>query len=370
MKRKIIFWAVLLGLFSCEKKENLERISSKEKDDSLKKIESPQLEEKLKKDVINIVAVGDIMIGSAYPSKKYLPKDDATGSFSEVKNHLKGDIVFGNLEGVFLDEGESQKCEDKEPQSCYVFRMPERYGKIIKEAGFNLMSTANNHAGDFGLLGRKTTAKVLDDAGIYHAGTKEYPVVIFEKDNIKYGFCAFAPNKNMLSLLDVKKAKEIVRELKSQTDITIVSFHGGAEGTEHVRVPKKAEIFYGENRGDVHHFARAVVDAGADIVLGHGPHVTRAVEVYKNKFIAYSLGNFNTYGRFSLTGDKGIAPLLDIKLKSNGDFLSAKVVSVKQTKEKGLELDAENRAFQRIKQLTKLDFPEQNLKFEENTIKL
>ena len=113
-----------------------------------------------------------------------------------------------------------------------------------------------------------------------------------------------------------------------------------------------------------------MVDAGADIVLGHGPHVIRAVEVYKNKFIAYSLGNFNTYGRFSLTGDKGIAPLLDIKLKSNGDFLSAKVVSVKQTKEKGLELDAENRAFQRIKKLTKLDFPEQNLKFEENTIKL
>ena len=144
MKRKIIFWAVFLGLFSCEKKENLEKISSKESDDSLKKIELPQPEEKLKKDVINIVAVGDIMIGSAYPSKKYLPKDDAAGSFSEVKNHLKGDIVFGNLEGVFLDEGESQKCEDKEPQSCYVFRMPERYGKIIKEAGFNLMSTANN----------------------------------------------------------------------------------------------------------------------------------------------------------------------------------------------------------------------------------
>jgi len=134
VKRKIIFWAVLLGLFSCEKKENLEKISSKESDDSLKKIERPQPEEKIKKDVINIVAVGDIMIGSAYPSKKYLPKDDAAGSFSEVKNYLKGDIVFGNLEGVFLDEGESQKCEDKEPQHCYVFRMPERYGKIIKEA--------------------------------------------------------------------------------------------------------------------------------------------------------------------------------------------------------------------------------------------
>ena len=97
MKRKIIFWTVLLGLFSCEKKENLEKISSKESDDPLKKIELPQPEEKLKKDIINIVAVGDIMIGSAYPSKKYLPKDDAAGSFSEVKNHLKGEIVFWNL---------------------------------------------------------------------------------------------------------------------------------------------------------------------------------------------------------------------------------------------------------------------------------
>ena len=93
MKRKIIFWTVLLGLFSCEKKENLERISSKENDDSLKKIERPQPEEKIKKDVINIVAVGDIMIGSAYPSKKYLPEDD----FSPLKNFLPHHL----LEDIF-----------------------------------------------------------------------------------------------------------------------------------------------------------------------------------------------------------------------------------------------------------------------------
>lgn len=75
--------------------------------------------------------------------------------------------------------------------------MPERYGKIIKEAGFNLLSVANNHTGDFEELGRKRTAKILDDLGIYYAGYKEKPYEIFEQNGIKYGFCAFASNRNM-----------------------------------------------------------------------------------------------------------------------------------------------------------------------------
>ena len=115
---------------------------------------------------------------------------------------------------------------------------------------------------------------------------------------------------------------------------------------------------------DVYKFAYSVIDGAADIVLGHGPHVTRAVELYKNKFIAYSLGNFNTYGRFSLKGLKGIAPLLDIKLNNKGDFLYAKVVPIKQTKAAGLRLDNDCKAFEELKRLTRLDFPETALKFE------
>ena len=346
------------------------------------------------KDTISIVAVGDMMIGSGFP-EGHLPKDDARKSFKYVKNFLKGDVVFGNLEGVLLDRGDSDKCKkckdverketvlieknkefykkeedkpitdkEKEEESCYVFRMPERYGKIIKEAGFNLLSTANNHANDFGYIGRKTTAKVLDKVGIQHAGPVEKKSVVFEKEGVKYGFCAFSPNANMLTVNNIKRETTLVQQLRTQANIVIVSFHGGAEGAPYTRVPRDKEVFYGENRGDVYKFAHSVIDAGADVVLGHGPHVTRAVELYKNKFIAYSLGNFNTYGRFSLKGLKGIAPLLDIKLNNKGDFLYAKVVPIKQTKAAGLRLDNDCKAFEELKRLTRLDFPETALKFE------
>src|SRR4051812_44441429 len=71
------------------------------------------------KDTISIVAVGDMMLGSAYPNKSGLPPDDATGSFENVQEFLKGDIVFGNLEGCFLDNGKSTKCKDPNSNSCF-----------------------------------------------------------------------------------------------------------------------------------------------------------------------------------------------------------------------------------------------------------
>lgn len=321
------------------------------------------------KDTLSIVAVGDVMIGSGFPAGN-LPKDDALESFKEVKPFLNGDIVFGNLEGAILDSGNSEKCRNSKAGTCYAFRMPDRYGKILKEAGFSLMSTANNHANDFGETGRRNTARVLDEVGIYHAGPVENKSVVFEKEGIRYGFCAFSPNSNMLSVNDLEQATDLVKELRSMADIVIVSFHGGAEGASHTHVPRQNEYFFGENRGNVYKFAHAVIDAGADIVLGHGPHVTRAVEVYKQKFIAYSMGNFNTYGTFNLSGPNGMAPLLDIKLDRKGNFLYAKVISTKQSKANGLELDPNYKVFEEMKRLTKTDFPETPLIFEENRILL
>lgn len=351
--------------FSCEKEQ---KRTSVPKPELAKEMATPQ------KDTLHIVAVGDIMIGSAFPSKAYLPKDDGIRSFDKVKEYLKGDVVFGNLEGCFLDQGDSEKCKDHHKKSnvvtCYAFRMPTRYGKVIKDAGFNTLSIANNHVGDFGNAGRKKTAEILDDLNIHYAGQTEKPYDIFEIEGVKYGFCAFAPNKNTVSINKISEAQELVKDLKTKSDIVIVSFHGGAEGAKHTRVPKTKEIFYGENRGDVHHFAHSVVDAGADIVLGHGPHVTRAVEVYKGKLIAYSLGNFNTYGKFNLKGPNGIAPILDIKVDRKGNFLFAHVISTKQTKSAGLQIDENAQAFKAIKELTSLDFPNNALLFTDNKILL
>ena len=320
------------------------------------------------KDTISITAVGDIMLGSAFPSKINLPPDDAVNSFQAVDSLLKGDIVFGNLEGCFLDSGNSNKCNGVNPNSCYAFRMPERYAGIYKKAGFNVLSIANNHVGDFDARGRKNTAKVLDSLKIHYAGQVNKPFEIFEKDSVKYGFCAFAPNENTVSINKIDSAKALVARLKKQVDIVIVSFHGGGEGARFEHVPRKNEIFYRENRGNVYKFAHAVIDAGADVVLGHGPHVTRAVEVYKNKFIAYSLGNFCTYGMFSLKGNNGIAPLVQLKINSKGDFLYADVTSIQQDKVNRLTIDNNHRAFKRIKELTDIDFIGHQLKFEDNKI--
>lgn len=322
------------------------------------------------KDTISITAVGDMMIGSAFPTKSNLPKDDAIGSFDAVADFLKGDIVFGNLEGCFLNSGNSTKCKGLNPNSCYAFRMPDRYGEVFKKAGFNVLSVANNHVGDFDAKGRKNTAKILDSLQIKYAGQLDKPFDIFEIDSVKYAFCAFAPNENTVSIKDIAGAKLLVAELKKQVDIVIVSFHGGGEGANFEHVTRKTEIFYKENRGNVYAFSHAVIDAGADVVLGHGPHVTRAVEVYKNKFIAYSLGNFATYGMFSLKGPNGFAPLLQLKLNAKGDFIYADVVSVKQDKINGLTVDENQTAFKKLKYLTEVDIPENTLKFENNRIAL
>lgn len=319
-----------------------------------------------KKDTISITAVGDIMLGSAYPSRSNLPKDDAIYSFKNVDTFLRGDIIFGNLEGCLLNNGKSTKCKDTVSNSCFAFRMPERYAGIIKNAGFNLLSIANNHVGDFGLKGRQRTVAILDSLNIKYAGLQSHPFSIFEKDSIKYAFCAFAPNENTVSINQLDSAKELVASLKKQADIVIVSFHGGGEGARFEHVPRKNEIFYNENRGNVYAFAHAMIDAGADVLLGHGPHVTRAVEVYKHKFIAYSLGNFCTYGMFSLKGPNGFAPLLQLKINGKGDFLFADIISVKQDKINRLTLDSNATAFNKIRVLTNTDFPENNLKFSEN----
>nr|MBP9191627.1 CapA family protein [Ignavibacteria bacterium] len=157
-------------------------------------------------------------------------------------------------------------------------------------------------------------------------------------------------------------AVKTVKELKEKCDIVIVSFHGGAEGSSAVRVTKRKEFFLEEDRGDVFEFAHSVINAGADIVLGHGPHVPRALELYKNKLIAYSLGNFCTYGKFSIYGTQGIAPMLKIYLDKNGNFVKGKIYSFRQIDGGYPVPDPELKAAKLIKELTEKDFPETDLK--------
>ncbi len=318
-------------------------------------------------DTILISGVGDIMLGTSFPKPEYLPPgDDPAPLLSSVVPLLRGsNVLFCNLEGPFSDSGKlAKKCRDT--TTCYAFRVPENYSFTLKEAGFNLVSLANNHIGDFGLEARDRTAGLLDSLGIHFAGPEDYPWSVFEIDSVIYGFCAFAPNKGVMDVTDIPAAKKIITFLDDTCDIVIVSMHAGAEGADYQHVPRAEEDFYGENRGDVYKFAHAMIDAGADIVFGHGPHVTRAVEIYSDRFIAYSLGNFCTYRRFNLTGPNGYSPLIKVRVDREGRFLGGTIDAVYQDQYGHTRPDPYGRAIRKIRELVESDFPGSGTIIDEN----
>jgi poly-gamma-glutamate capsule biosynthesis protein CapA/YwtB (metallophosphatase superfamily) len=313
--------------------------------------------------LVTLVAVGDIMMGSNYPAASYLPPVDQFLLLPLHSYLQKADITFGNLEGTLLNEGgDVKKCGD--PSKCYAFRQPEYFADQLKTAGFDLLSIANNHMGDFGNSGRENTKRVLREKGFAFAGLETAPWDTITINGVKYGFTAFAPNTACLQITDYETAQRIVRQLDSICDIVVVSFHGGAEGSTKTHITRKTEIFYNENRGNVYEFARKVIDAGADVVLGHGPHVTRAIDHYKGRFISYSMGNFCTYGQFNLKGISGMAPLFQLQLQKDGTFVSGKVVSTQQVSPGGPKLDPNGGAYEQIKLLTSQDIPELKVNFE------
>ena len=321
------------------------------------------------RDSFCIAAVGDIMLGTSYPDQRTLPPDSAKSSFKNLLSELRSaDVTFGNLEGTLLDTGAPAYFKMHQLTKGWQFRMPVSYGKVIKAAGFNLLSLGNNHSNDFGDNGRNSTIKVLDSLGINYGGLLTNPSSIFKISGVTYGFCAFSPNSQTLSLLDYKNATAIIQDLKQLCDVVIVSFHGGGEGVFYEHVPCINESYGSEKRGDVHKFAHIAIDAGADIILGNGPHLCRAMELYKNRLIAYSLGNFCTYKCVSVSGVCGYAPLLKVYVNKKGEFLSGHIISAIQDHKKGLELDSLNRAAKRIQQLTKTDFEQPGLSISDDGV--
>lgn len=311
---------------------------------------------------LTIIGTGDIMLGTDYPFENYLPPGrDCSPLLRPLHDVLQsGDVLFGNLEGGFCSTGGTpKKCRDI--NNCYVFKMPDHFLSCIVDAGYDVLSVANNHVNDFGPVGRASTAAMLDSAGLAYAGFVTHPWTIFEKGGVTYGFAAFAPNQGTMPLRDYNRAAEITALLDSIADVVIISFHGGGEGQEHQHIVNGDEFYLGENRGNVIRFAHTVVDAGADVVFGHGPHVTRAVELYGDRLICYSLGNFATYGRFNLSGPNGIAPIVKVELDLEGRFLGGEVVSTYQPGEGGPRLDPAGRAAAKIKELSEFDFPDQEL---------
>lgn len=310
---------------------------------------------------ISIASVGDMMIGTDFP-QNHLPDDDGVGFLRHVTPTLfTADIAFGNLEGVLVDGGEpAKKC--KNPSACYLFRSPTRYAERYRAAGFDVLSLANNHARDFGEEGRTSTMEALDAVGIHHSG-RVGDFASFEVNGLTVAVLAYAVTKESNMLLDYEFAFATTAVHAANHDIVIVSFHGGAEGADATNLPFAEEEYYNEPRGDVVKFARGMVDAGADLVIGHGPHVVRAAERYKGRLIAYSLGNFATYYGISVAGIKGIAPILVTELDGEGKFIEGEIVSTIQLRPDGPSMDPKDRALNLMRGLSIEDFESPGLTF-------
>ncbi|MGA9755466.1 MAG: CapA family protein [Desulfobaccales bacterium] len=304
---------------------------------------------------ISLAAVGDIMMGNDFPCPE-LPPEDGKSLFEEAKAiFTQADIAFGNLEGVLGAGGCPAK--DVDSSNVYVFRTPPRFAANLHEAGLKVVSVANNHAMDFGYTGKLSTKRALDDAGIKYSG-QDGEVAEFDLKGVQLGVIALAFGPPPRSIIHPKSALREIEALAKKYDILVVSVHWGKEGRSAQHTADKNEYFLGEDRGNLVRFAHEAIDRGADLILGHGPHVPRAMEIYQGKLIAYSLGNFCTYKGMNLVDERGYAPLLWVEMNEKGDFVEGRVHSFIQPRPGGPQKDDHGMAFNRIKTLSLEDFPE------------
>jgi poly-gamma-glutamate capsule biosynthesis protein CapA/YwtB (metallophosphatase superfamily) len=271
--------------------------------------------------VVEIAAVGDTMLGMT----PLVPPSPAT-YLGAVRSELHGDIVFGNLEGTLTDV-DSGKCSPGE-QNCYAFRAPPAFARDLRLSGFTIMNDANNHSYDFGAQGQADTVRALHSAGIAQTGLPG-EITVVHADGLRVAFLGFAPYSDTASLLDLPAARALIQRADAIADMVVVAIHAGAEGTGAMHLTGGEESYVGEDRGDPEAFAHMAVDAGADLVLGSGPHVLRAMELYRHRLIAYSLGNFAGYHNFGLDGVLADSAILHVRLAASGAFVSGRVSSVR-----------------------------------------
>jgi poly-gamma-glutamate capsule biosynthesis protein CapA/YwtB (metallophosphatase superfamily) len=271
---------------------------------------------------VTIAAVGDTMLGIT-PTLAPSP-----GTYlGRMRAALTGDVVFGNLEGTLTDATAS-KCGGAPSSSCFAFRAPPEFARALRQSGFTVLSNANNHSFDFFQAGEDDTVQALHRAGIAQTGLPG-EITIVRANDLRIAFLGFAPYPNTGSLTDLRAARKLIHRADRKADLVVCAIHAGAEGTAALHLTGGEESYLGEDRGNPQAFAHMAVDAGADLVLGSGPHVLRAMELYHGRLIAYSLGNFAGYHNFTLEGVLGESVVLRVTLAADGRFRRGRIVSVR-----------------------------------------
>jgi capsule synthesis protein PGA_cap len=365
---------------------------------------------------VRLSFVGDINLGTS-TLLDGIPPDSGRGLLDRARPALTGDLVVGNFEGVLADSGTTFKCgkagkhvevrpsqfarvvSDRTPRvhrppsidtttlrpvkpkpaakpkpkstkaektkprpaGCYAFLTPAALAPRLVEAGFTHLNLANNHANDFGPDGRASTDSVLRELGIRLYGPTEQIAI----DSVRRGdsltvvaLVGFTTYPFAYDLLDIDRSAAVVDSVRRIADVLVVTFHGGSEGLQALHVGETAESLGAEPRGELRRWARAVIDAGADAVIGHGPHVLRGIEFYRSKPIVYSLGNFLTYRGFNLNGPLGITGVLQLEFGPDRRLHRARLVPMLQFPREGPMPDSAGTAVDLVRRLSLEDFGE------------
>jgi hypothetical protein len=359
---------------------------------------------------VRLSFVGDINLGTS-TLLDGIPPDSGRGLLDRARPSLTGDLVVGNFEGVLADSGTTFKCGPagkhvevrpsqfarvasdstprvhtlprvdsilertqraqrtqrkqktermvRRPAGCYAFLTPVALAPRLAEAGFTHLNLANNHANDFGADGRASTDSVLRGLGIRLYGPTDQIAIdsVRRSDSLTVvALVGFTTYPFAYDLLDIERSAAVVDSIRHLADVVVVTFHGGSEGLQALHVAETAESLGAEPRGELRRWARAVIDAGADAVIGHGPHVLRGIEFYRDKPIVYSLGNFLTYRGFNLKGPLGITGVLQLEFGGDRALRRARLIPMVQYPREGPMPDTTGTAVKLVRRLSQEDF--------------
>jgi Bacterial capsule synthesis protein PGA_cap len=300
---------------------------------------------------VTIAWGGDVTLGSSYGK----PPARGWPQLAPVARVFRSaDLAAVNYEGTFAPGGPS-KCRGIRGGNCFAFQAPPANARTLSRAGVDIVNLANNHAFDFGPAGYRGTRAALHRADVRATGAPGQ-IRVLRAGQTRVAFVGFSSYPWSAPLNDPAGVTRLVRAAGRRAEIVVALFHGGAEGADKLRVPYRREFAFGENRGHLRAFARRAVHAGADLVLGSGPHVLRGMQLHRGRLIAYSLGNLTGWRNFSTAGIHSYSAVLTVELGPRGRLIGGGVTSLRLNGTGVPRIDRTNGAARLMRRLSLTDF--------------
>jgi hypothetical protein len=298
---------------------------------------------------VSIDWVGDMTFGTL----NEWPQDGTGSLIAGMRPYLHNDLTVGNLESALGDLPMS-KCAPHE-SDCYQFEAPDYTARDLKSDGFAAVNVANNHTLDADLAGETSTDAALRRAGLAWAG-RPGQITYLTRNGIKIALLGFAPWSYDANALDIPAAEALVRQARRHAQVVIVMEHLGGEGDGYRHVRPGEEYYLGQDRGNSIAFTHGVIDAGADLVMGSGPHVLRGFQWYRGHLIAYSLGNFCGYNTVGLDPYTSVSAILHVTVNARGQFVTGSITSLQLASPGIPQVDHGGTAIRYINSLSQADF--------------